>query len=468
MHPIYHFRVNLLGSLYSGNQPDKNIDNISNQLESATVYIEGVDHALKHNDVFTASGEKAVRIKNLADSGQLSFTLDTYEIPDIEDLQNEVNGSVMFVAWGNTSDEFYAYFEIRVNGGQWVFAQLAEIGDSQISLRFEEESEVEVRARFTDNAGGFSTNYATTSGDVAGLPEVTTDDLDFGFSANATVTGTLVSSGTGDVTSIGFVWAEHEDPTLDDNVEEVFEEDEDPEFVAHISSLPFPATVYFRAYATNSVGTAYGENLSGETEICLVQGTKITLPDGSKKNIEDVTYEDELLVWNFDEGRLDQAKPVWMVRPFRSGKCAVVKFSDGSELGTIVDGKGHRIFNREKGMFTHMMSDDTPIGTTTYNENGDVISVVSKEIVEKEVVFYNIITNLHFNVYANTILTSTGLNNLYPVENMRFVKNDRASREIGEFDWVPDNLRHGLRLTEQPASYYGLKAKMSRLKRRQW
>ena len=35
---------------------------------------------------------------------------------------------------------------------------------------------------------------------------------------------------------------------------------------------------------------------------CFVEGTEITLADGSIKKIEDITYEDELLVWDFDHG----------------------------------------------------------------------------------------------------------------------------------------------------------------------
>lgn len=79
MYPTYSFQVDLLNrtSIYGNSQPDSLLSNITSQLEFATVYIEGVDHALKHGDIFTVSGQKAIRIKALADSGQLSFTLET-------------------------------------------------------------------------------------------------------------------------------------------------------------------------------------------------------------------------------------------------------------------------------------------------------------------------------------------------------------------------------------------------------
>ena len=38
---------------------------------------------------------------------------------------------------------------------------------------------------------------------------------------------------------------------------------------------------------------------------------------------------------------------------------------------------------------------------------------------------YNIITKQHLNCFANGILTSCRLNNMYPIENMKFVKDNR-------------------------------------------
>ena len=43
---------------------------------------------------------------------------------------------------------------------------------------------------------------------------------------------------------------------------------------------------------------------------CFIEGTQISLENGLTKNVEDITYDDELLVWNFDEGKFDIAKPV--------------------------------------------------------------------------------------------------------------------------------------------------------------
>lgn len=296
------------------------------------------------------------------------------------------------------------------------------------------------------------------------IPVVTTDDLSMGFAANATAEGTLVSGSN--ITSYGFVWAEHDNPTIDDEVVEVGTTTELGAFSDTFGGLPFSGTVYVAAYATNNVGTGYGTVLSGEPQICLAAGTKISTLYGLK-NIEEIDYSDELIVWNFDNGVYDQAKPIWMVKPFVSKSCAMVTFSDGSSLTTVNDGNGHSIFNVEQGRFTHMMSDDTPVGTATFAEDGSIVKVIHKEIINQRTTFYNVITHTHMNVFANGLLTSTGMNNLYPIVDMQFVKEHRTLRMREEFDCSLE-LFDGFRLAEQPLDYPNLKQKISRLTRRQF
>jgi hypothetical protein len=158
---------------------------------------------------------------------------------------------------------------------------------------------------------------------------------------------------------------------------------------------------------------------------CLIEGTQITLADGSTKAIEDITYDDELLVWNFDKGSFDTAKPKWIKIAGTTPKYNLVKFSNGAEVGFVGAGgeKGyHRIFNKEAGMFTYTGNEkETPIGTTTFADDNSFPTVVSEEIIEKEVKFYNVITDKHFNIFANGILTSCRLSNMYRIENMKYV-----------------------------------------------
>lgn len=165
---------------------------------------------------------------------------------------------------------------------------------------------------------------------------------------------------------------------------------------------------------------------------CLIKGTQITLADRTTKAIEDITYDDELLVWNFYAGRFDKAKPSWIKVAEVAPRYNLVKFSNGSEVGFVGAGgeKGyHRIFNKEAGAFTHAGCKDTPNGTTTFAQYETFPTVVSQEVVEKEVKFYNVITENHYNLFANGILTSCRLSNKYRIEDMKYVGEKLISDE---------------------------------------
>lgn len=181
--------------------------------------------------------------------------------------------------------------------------------------------------------------------------------------------------------------------------------------------------------------------------LCLVAGTLITLANGTKKKIEDLTYEDDLLVWDFDNACIASAKPLWLQKEQKAEKYNLLKFSDGNILKTI---NQHRILNIEKGKFTYPMTDETPIGTTTLNDKGEKVKLVSKEIVEEKVTYYNLITKYHMNAFTGGILTSCRFSNLYPIKDMKYVKDDRKLVGPEEYPNIPKEYYEGLRLAEQP------------------
>ena len=96
------------------------------------------------------------------------------------------------------------------------------------------------------------------------------------------------------------------------------------------------------------------------------------------------------------------------------------------------------------------MTDETPIGTTTLNDKGQEITLISKEVVEEPVEFYNIITVYHINCFANTICTSCRFNNLYPIRDYKFIKDDRPLVPYEHYKNIPYEWYAGLRLAEQP------------------
>ena len=221
-------------------------------------------------------------------------------------------------------------------------------------------------------------------------------------------------------------------------------EQKDIVFTAKGSDMFF--TAYFMApgyiNSNSFVGRYMLQCLSADTEITVYDKKK---KKRRKKKIKDITYDDLILVWDFDKGCYAYAKPLWIKRKQLAGSYNLIKFSDGSILKTI---SNHRIFNKEKGKFTYPMSDETPIGTTTFNAKGEYVKVVSKEVINEEIEFCNIITDYHINLFANNILTSCRLSNIYKIKDMKYVKDNRKLNTKEELN-VSDKWYYGLRLSEQ-------------------
>ena len=169
------------------------------------------------------------------------------------------------------------------------------------------------------------------------------------------------------------------------------------------------------------------------------------LANKTNKKIQDITYDDELLVWNFDEGKYDSAKPLWIKKTETTTWYYKLKFSNGLELkvtGTYPE--AHSLFSVEDGKFIHA---NKLVGKKVYTLDG-IATLESCEEVHENVEFYNIITNYHMNLFANNVLTSASLNNLYPIKDMKFVKTQR--QPVFDYTKFSEDWIVGARLREQP------------------
>lgn len=177
--------------------------------------------------------------------------------------------------------------------------------------------------------------------------------------------------------------------------------------------------------------------ISGFVFQCLIAGTLITLADSSKKPIEDITYDDELLVWDFFNGCFASAKPRWIKIKQTAEVYNKLTFDNGTTLGLVGEGGTHgyhRIFNKQACCFTHTGVPETPIGTITFAEDKSEPVLVRQELVNKTVDYYNIITDKHFNIFANGILTSCRLSNAYYIKDMKYVGEELINdREIEKY-----------------------------------
>lgn len=197
---------------------------------------------------------------------------------------------------------------------------------------------------------------------------------------------------------------------------------------------------------------------------CFLKGTQIMLSNYSEKNAEDITFDDELLVWDFDNCCLSKAKPIWIqkkqtldyyfLNKYKSGKT----FKTTGKMGT---GLGHRVFNIDKKKFVY---DVESIGSRVYTLDGIDLHM-SCERIDEPCEYYNIITERHINLFANRLLTSCSLNNIYDfdVENMKFIKDGRTPRTLSNYNGVSQKWFDGLRLSENTTDIDDLNKYVHRL-----
>ena len=139
-----------------------------------------------------------------------------------------------------------------------------------------------VRAYATNSAGtsyGNQETFTTLVDPV--LPTVTTDDATDITQTTATSGGNVVSDGGATVTVRGVCWSTSSNPTTTDN--HTTDGSGIGAFVSYLTGLTPNTFYYVRAYATNSVGTAYGN------EITFTTLSNVTLPTVTTDDATDIT-----------------------------------------------------------------------------------------------------------------------------------------------------------------------------------
>jgi uncharacterized protein (TIGR02145 family) len=124
-------------------------------------------------------------------------------------------------------------------------------------------TEYHIRAYATNKAGtAYGTDISFTTTPLV-VPTLTTSDISLIGLTTATSGGNITADGGGAVTARGVCWATTLNPTIDNG--KTIDGDGIGSFISPITGL-LPGTIYHvRAYATNSVGTAYGNDITFTT-----------------------------------------------------------------------------------------------------------------------------------------------------------------------------------------------------------
>lgn len=109
----------------------------------------------------------------------------------------------------------------------------------------------------------FASSCNKDDDNIAGIPVLTTTAVTDITQTTAKSGGNITSDGGATVTSRGVCWGTNQTPTISDN--KTTDGTGADNFTSSISGLSANTTYYVRAYATNSIGTAYGSAMSFTT-----------------------------------------------------------------------------------------------------------------------------------------------------------------------------------------------------------
>ena len=127
-----------------------------------------------------------------------------------------------------------------------------------------------VRAYATNSAGtayGNDIQFSTTALVLATLTTVQVSSI---TTTSAVSGGTISSNGGAPVTASGLCWSKVSNPTTADNI--TTDGTASGTFGSTMTGLEMGTTYYVRAYATNSVGTGYGNQMTFSTRVSDIDG----------------------------------------------------------------------------------------------------------------------------------------------------------------------------------------------------
>jgi hypothetical protein len=126
---------------------------------------------------------------------------------------------------------------------------------------------------------GYGNQISFTTGNIA-VPTLTTNDISQFTSTSATSGGNITTDNGGLVTARGVCWGTTQNPTVDDC--KTIDGEGTGKFISSIVGLR-PSTLYYvRAYATNSAGTAYGNQLTLQTPFDILLTKENSILTGGK------------------------------------------------------------------------------------------------------------------------------------------------------------------------------------------
>ena len=149
----------------------------------------------------------------------------------------------------------------------------------------------------------------------------------------------------------------------------------------------------------------------GSSGGCFAEGSLVTLADGTQKPIEEITFEDQILAWDFNTGTY-VATVASLIDRYEASQQNVInlKFSDGTVVRMVVD---HGFFDVDANSFVFLNEENVAsyVGHTFVKASEDGtyenVELVGYEITVETVAYYAIQTAIYNNCIVDGMFTLT-------------------------------------------------------------
>lgn len=150
------------------------------------------------------------------------------------------------------------------------------------------------------------------------------------------------------------------------------------------------------------------------TKSCIIEGTLITMADGTKKPVEFVASGDEVLVFNHETGRIETSKVVFNDHNEAEAKQYMIvwcEFSNGSRIG-VVSEHGFFCFEENKYIYINETNYASYIGKhfITFDASGNkkIVELINSYIEKKICKVYSPVTKSTLNYFTEGMLSMPG------------------------------------------------------------
>jgi hypothetical protein len=176
------------------------------------------------------------------------------------------------------------------------------------------------------------------------VPEISTVNASNITNTSVTSGGEIISEGSAIITAKGVCWSMSANTSVDDNT--TSEGSGDADFTSTISGLSPNTTYYYRAYATNSQGTGYGEELLFTTE-----KNEVIVPCEPDKNsirfnFQDISYS------SISDSPNDLLYGSHGITGFSQNSDLSIEFSVEPETGFYITSAGSSFIDDDKCVVT--------------------------------------------------------------------------------------------------------------------